>query len=255
MASVQGLFITGTDTGVGKTLISCAIVRLLREHGKNAVGFKPVATGEVNGSWGDAEALHEASGRCEPIEKICPVRFALPLAPTMAAAAEHIEPDLTLARSALADLCNRRDTVIVEGVGGLLVPLDKNTLVLDFAAQVGFPVLVVCRAALGTINHTLLTLREIQRSGLKCAGIIMNVTRPQDANMVQGNTHEIERLSGVKVIATMPHLGAENIPDAPQIPLVARAVAHLVRQVNVQTLLGKESATPAGRSGSRPAVR
>ena len=139
MAIVHGLFVTGTDTGVGKTLVACAIVRLLREHGKNAVGFKPVATGEVNGSWGDAEALHEASARCEPIEKICPVRFALPLAPTMAAAAERIEPDMSLALSALADLCTRHDTVIVEGIGGILVPLDKKTLVVDLPRRSASP--------------------------------------------------------------------------------------------------------------------
>jgi len=242
MDSLHGLFVTGTDTGVGKTLVACAVVRWLREHGKNAVGFKPIASGVMNGRWEDADALHEASGRCEPLEKICPLRFKLPLAPTMAAAAEGIEPDLSVVRSTFTGLCNRHDAVIVEGIGGWLVPLDKNTLVADFAAQAGFPVLLVCRAGLGTINHTLLTLREIERAGLKCAGIVMNVTQVPDAGRVAGNTQEIERVSGAKVVAVMPYLelgGAES--------LVARAVAALAAQVDVTTLLGKAVALPQSK--------
>jgi dethiobiotin synthetase len=142
------------------------MVRILCEQAVDAVGFKPVATGEVEGSWGDAQAIFDASGKSEPIEKICPLRFALPLAPTVAAAHEGIEPDMNLARGVLAGLCARHNTVIVEGVGGALVPMDRSTLVIDFAMQVGFPVLIVCRAALGTINHTLLTIREVERAEL-----------------------------------------------------------------------------------------
>ncbi|HEY3325482.1 MAG TPA: dethiobiotin synthase [Planctomycetota bacterium] len=250
MPVTQGLFVTGTDTCVGKTLVTCAILRILRELAIDAIGFKPVATGEVGGSWGDAVALHEACGGAEPIEKICPLRFALPLAPTIAAAREGIEPDMNLARSILAHLCVRHPVVIVEGIGGVLVPLDEKTLVVDFAAQVGFPVLVVCRAGLGTINHTLLTIREIERSKMRVAGIIMNAASNADAPLVASNKAEIERISGSKVVAVLPHLGHEpDSGEAPSPALVARAIAELVRQVDVKTLLGSEGAASGKVSG------
>lgn len=240
MPSTQGLFVTGTDTNVGKSLVACAFVRMLREQRIDAVGFKPVATGEVGGSWGDAVALHEASGKVEPIEKICPLRFALPLAPTIAAAREGIDPDVSLARSILANLCGRHDAVIVEGVGGVLCPLDRHTLVVDFAAQIGFPVLVVCPAQLGSINHTLLTIREIERAKLRVAGVIMNVTHPADAPLALGAKEEIERISGSRVLAVLPYFGTSEDPDAPRSALVARAIAELIRQVDIKTLLGSE---------------
>jgi len=249
MPTTQGLFVTGTDTDVGKTLVSCALLRMLREQNVDAVGFKPVATGEVGGSWGDAVALYEASGKVEPIEKICPLRFALPLAPTLAAAREGIEPDTNLARSIVANLCERHDVVIVEGVGGILVPIDRNTLVIDFASQIGFPVLIVCRAGLGTISHTLLTIRELERAKLRVAGIIMNTTRASDAHMAEGCKSEIERISGSKVLATIPHFSTDDDPDAPRSALVARAIASLIRQLDVKSLLGSEGTHKSKLSG------
>lgn len=253
MEDSQGLFVVGTDTGVGKTLVTCAIIRMLRGQAIDAVGFKPVATGEVNGSWGDAVALHEASGKREPIEKICPLRFALPMAPTLAARAEGIDPDLVLARSALGGLCTRHPVVIIEGVGGLLVPLDSRTLVADFALHVGFPVLLVCRAGLGTINHTLLTIREIGRYNLRLAGIIMSVTQPTDTHMAHGAKEEIERISGKKILAVIPCLSAYDHEDHSSSPRIARAIAELDKQVDVRKLLNTRL-PPAGRSGERVAV-
>jgi len=237
-----GLFVTGTDTGVGKSLVTCAIVRMLRELGVDAVGFKPVATGEVGGSWGDAVALYEASGRREPIERICPMRFALPMAPTIAARREGIEPDMELARGVLSGLCVRHAAVVVEGVGGLLVPLDNKTLVADFAMQIGFPLLIVCRAGLGTINQTLLTIREAERCKLKIAGIIMNTSRAIDAALATGAKEEIERISGNRVTAILPHVGTEmDNEGAPRTDMVARAIAALAAQVDVKTLISSEA--------------
>ena len=228
----RGLFITGTDTGVGKSLVACALLRLLRQQGVDAVGFKPVAAGEVQGRYADAEALCEASGRCEPLEKICPVRLALPLAPTVAARQAGREVDLGAARGVFSEFRARHETVIVEGAGGILAPLDRQTLVLDFAAWAALPVLVVCRAGLGTINHTLLTLREILRAGLPLAGLVMNTTCAADAPLAAGAREEIERLGGRKVLALLPYLGADE-------PALERAMAALASQVGVQSLLGK----------------
>jgi len=239
----RGLFVTGTDTNVGKSLAACALVRILRGQGLDAVGFKPVATGRAGVSWGDAVALYEASDQAEPLEELCPLRFALPLAPTIAALAQGLEPDMEVARRAFTRLCRRHSAIIVEGIGGVLVPLDRHTLVLDFAAQTGFPLLIVCRAGLGTINHTLLTVREIERRGLPVAGIIMNVTRPLDGALANGAREEIERISGSKVIATIAFLGLEEGPDAPGSSLVERAAAALAKQVDCRSLLGSSEGT------------
>lgn len=239
MAITEGLFVTGTDTSVGKSLVTCAGIKLLREQGIDAVGFKPVATGEVGGSWGDAVAIHEASGGVEPIEKICPLRFALPLAPTLAAAHEGIEPNMDLARGVLARLCARHSAIIVEGIGGVLTPLDKKTLVVDMIAQVGFPALIVCRAGLGTISQTLLVIRELERSNLPIAGVIMNVTHPEDTPLAPGAKSEIERIGGVRVLATIPHLPATDVSPSHS-KLVTRVIASLVKQIDFRTLLGSE---------------
>ena len=236
-----GLFVTGTDTGVGKSLLACALVRWLRAAKIDAVGFKPVATGEVAGEWSDAVGLYEATGRCEPIEKICPFRFKLAAAPTIAARHEGFEADFNLARWAVSELCQRHSAVIAEGVGGLLAPLDTNTLVIDFAVQLGFPILLVCRASLGTINHTVLTLREIERSPLQMAGIVMSVTEPADMSFVAEVRAEIERIAKQKIAAVIPYLSAAKDGPAPtREELVGRAITSLEDQLDLKQLLGME---------------
>ena len=231
--SSTGIFITGTDTGVGKTLVSCALVSHLRKNKIDAVGFKPVASGSVNGRWEDADFLHAASEHCEPLDALCPLRFARPLAPTLAARHEQREIELDLARKALAGLRSRHAAVVVEGVGGLLVPLDAKTLVLDFACELKFPVLVVCRAALGTMNHTLLTIRELQRAGLTLAGIVMNTTRPEDAAVAEETRAEIERIAGLKIGAILPFFGADLTPAQRW----TAAAGELARQLNIIDLV------------------
>ena len=236
-----GLFVTGTDTGVGKTLLTCALVRWLRASGIDGVAFKPVATGDMAGEGSDAAVLHEVSDRCEPIEKICPLRFKLPVAPTIAARHEGIEADINLARRACSELCTRHAVVVVEGVGGLLAPLDENTLVLDFAMQLGFPILLACRAALGTINHTLLSLREIGRSPLRVAGIVMSVTEPMDTSLIDETRVEIERISKRKIAAVIPYFApAEDGSVRTRDALIDYAIASLEEQLDLNQLLGLE---------------
>jgi dethiobiotin synthetase len=210
----SGLFVLGTDTGVGKTLVTCAILHNLRDSKIDAVGFKPCASGSVDGKWEDAEDIYEASGRVEPAELLCPLRFKLPLAPTMAAVHEKRSHDLAPARAALSQLKGRHQKIIVEGVGGVLVPLDAKTLVLDFAVECRYPVLLVCRAALGTINHTLLTLREIERAGLVLSGIVMNTTRESDCERAEETQREIERISGEKIFTVLPYLNSDRVSQA-----------------------------------------
>ena len=245
-----GLFVVGTDTDVGKSLVACALVRWLRAASIDTVGFKPVATGEEQGQWSDAVALHEASERCEPIEKICPLRFKLAKAPTIAARHEGIDADINLARWAFSELCLRHQAVIVEGVGGVLCPLDEETSCLDFAGQLGFPLLLVARAALGTISHTLLTLNEISRRQLPLAGIILNVTQICDDDSAEETRREIERISRVRIDAVLPYLSQTRDGPAPtRTALIARTVAALDAQVNIKQLLGLEGRKR--RKGSR----
>jgi len=241
MRDTQGLFVAGTDTSVGKSLVACALVRWLRSASVDAVGFKPVTTGEYEGQWSDAVGLHEASGRCEPIEKICPFRFKLPKAPTIAARHEGIEADINLARWAVSELCLRHQAVVVEGVGGVLCPLDEDTLVLDFAAQLGFPVLLVTRAALGTINHTLLTLNEIARRQLPLAGIVMSVTQAADEESAQETRQESERIAKRRIDAVLPYLCKTRDGPAPtRLAMMARVMASLEEQLDLKRLLGLE---------------
>ena len=213
LKSSKGLFVTGTDTGVGKTLVACTVVRILREQKIDAVGFKPVATGVVGGRWEDADALFEANERCEPLDTVCPVRYDAPLAPTLAAQHAKRVADLEPARRMLAELKARHAAVIVEGVGGVLVPLDAKTLVVDFMKESGCPALIVCRAALGTINHTLLTIREIERAGIPIAGIVMNCSEPIEAATARETKVEIERISGRTICAALPFMEGTGGPE------------------------------------------
>jgi dethiobiotin synthetase len=166
----------------------------------------------------------------ETLDATCPLRFQAPLAPTLAAAMEGQRVQLDVARGALAAMKERREAVIVEGVGGWLVPLDEKTLVADFAAELKWPVLVVGRAGLGTINHTLLTLWEIERRGLPVAGVILSDSRgdaPQS-----GSRAEIERVSQRRVLAVLQHCDGDGEDREKQ------AVRELSTQLRASALLG-----------------
>jgi dethiobiotin synthetase len=170
----RGLFVTATDTGVGKTLVACELIRRLRSRGIHACGMKPVETGVSEGGPLDALALHAASGGGDPLEDVCPQHFALPAAPIVAAEAERRCVDLDAVRSAFARLTARHECVIVEGAGGLRVPLTPALDMAGLAAELELPVLVVARARLGTINHTLLTLDALRARGLRPIGIVVS---------------------------------------------------------------------------------
>ncbi len=202
---MKGLFVTATDTGVGKTEVACAILRAERARGRDVVGMKPAQSGHDPSEPSDAERLLAASGGAEPLEAICPYSFRAPLAPAVAARLEGKEISLQRIVGAARALAARHAAVLVEGAGGLMVPLAGSETYADLAVQLGLPALVVARAGLGTVNHAALTCEALARRGVTVAGIVLNRLGPVDDPSVPYNAAEVERLTGAPVLATLPH--------------------------------------------------
>ena len=169
-----GVFVTGTDTGVGKTVVGCALAEALRRRRSNVGVMKPIETGVGPQGPLDAISLAESAQVDDALDLVCPQRFALPAAPIVAAEAEGRCVDLAAVRSAFDALAARHDFLVVEGAGGLLVPIAPGYAMADLARDLGLPLLVVTRAALGTINHTLLTLEVAHHRGLAVAGVVIS---------------------------------------------------------------------------------
>jgi dethiobiotin synthetase len=187
----RGLFITGTDTGIGKTYVTALIARQLITTGKRVGVYKPVATGCRREGRSivsdDAQTLWEAAGRPLRRSDVCPQCFAAPLAPQRAAQAENREVDSALLREGIRVWTDCCDIVLVEGVGGLMSPLSEDEFVADLAYDFDYPLIVVAPNRLGVVNQTLLTLigANTFREGLEVAGIVLNDLGPsnqQDAS-------------------------------------------------------------------------
>lgn len=207
-----GFFVTGTDTGVGKTVVSCALIRALRSAGTNVGAMKPIETGVGEAGPLDAMKLREAAGGTDDLADVCPQQFALPAAPTVAAAAEGREVDLHAVRHAFATLASCRDLVVVEGAGGLLVPVGAGATMADLAGEMRLPLVLVARAALGTINHTRLTLEVAGLRNLPLAGVVIShadgpLSAPDAANL-----GELRRELGDRLIGEIPPLGPGESP-------------------------------------------
>jgi dethiobiotin synthetase len=184
MHKTRGLFITGTDTGVGKTYVTALIARALKAAGRNVGVYKPAASGCQRDAGtlvsDDAVALWDAAGRPGELERVCPQRFVAPLAPHLAAKAEGKQLDADLLRQGLSYWQTQAEIVLVEGAGGLMSPLGEEEYVADLAYDFGFPLVVVSRNMLGTINQTLQTLITAAtfREGLAIAGVVLNHANP-----------------------------------------------------------------------------
>lgn len=167
--------VTGTDTGVGKTVVAAALVAMLRGRGWRVAGMKPVETGvRPDDTASDAVTLREAAGGDDPIELVCPVMLEDPLAPWVAARLAGREISLDQLDGALEALGRGRDTVVIEGVGGLLVPLTRDIWFDALFRRWGAGVIVVALDRLGVINHTLLTVRAARAAGLAVHGVVLN---------------------------------------------------------------------------------
>jgi dethiobiotin synthetase len=204
---MRGLFVTGTDTGVGKTVVTAGIVAALRARGKDVGVVKPLQSGALaDDPTGDAMLLREWSGVRESAAEIAPYTFAAPLAPSVAAELEGRTVALSDALDAVHAIAERHDAVVVEGAGGLIVPLGPGWTVADLAVALALPVLVVARAGLGTVNHSALTVRGLRSLGLDPVGVVLN--GPADESS-QRNAQLIEELADVRVLGHTPALDGE----------------------------------------------
>lgn len=198
----MGLFVTGTDTGVGKTFTVTQLLRLGRAAGLKCAGYKPICCGDRE----DAELLLAASEPGLSLDEVNPVWFRTPAAPIAAAGAEGRGVDLDLIREQFRRLEARLDFVIVEGVGGWLVPIRDDYLASDLAVELQLPVLIVALNRLGCLNHTLLTIQSVAAAGLSCSGVALNnIAAPSDL-AANTNLDILRRVTGVPIL---PGLASE----------------------------------------------
>jgi dethiobiotin synthetase len=209
---VRGLFVTATDTGVGKTVVAAAMLAALRARGERVAAFKPVVTGTddpVDPNWPPDDALLATAAGMRS-EDVTAARFGPAVSPHLAAALAGAPLDPALLHAAFAARAADADVTIVEGVGGLLVPLTPDYRVRDLARDVALPLVIVARPGLGTINHTLLTLEAARGAGLRVAGVVMTPWPDEPSAMEADNRATIARAGGVEV-ATLPTLPRADV--------------------------------------------
>jgi len=209
LPKAKGVFVTGTDTGVGKTLVAGGIARVLRDSGKRVGVFKPVGSGcshEFEGLVNaDAEFLRMCSHCDFSLGDINPVGYVTAAAPAVCEEFERRAVDFGLIEACYKKISAASDVMVVEGIGGVRVPVSRGVDVLDLAEEFGLPVVVVSRCGLGTINHTLLTLDALRGAGLKIAGVVLSGYDIESAGLAQESLHRVlEEWGGVDVLATVP---------------------------------------------------
>jgi len=233
--NTKGIFITGTDTGVGKTIVAAALARLLVNKGINVGVMKPVTTGCSQHAGRlvseDAELLAWSAGT-ELTADVAPYLFREPIAPAAAAELEHAKIEFSRILAAFHKLSEEHDFIIVEGAGGLMVPLAGGLLVADLAKLLALPLLVVARPDLGTVNHTLLTCFAAKGLGCSVKGTIIN-NYPLNPSLAESTApHLIDSLSGVPLLARLP-----SIPGKDERKVVEQLAEQLFKEPTTRVLL------------------
>lgn len=211
-----GIFITGTDTDVGKTVVAVGLALVLRERGVRVGVMKPVATGcsgpESRLVSQDAVCLMESAENEYPL-LTSPCRYRNPLAPSVAATLERREVDLKRIREAYVELQKYYDFMIVEGIGGMMVPLTKDYFVVNLIQDFNLPLVIVARSSIGTINHTLLTLDAAMIRGFEVRGVIFNRVPKVNVSMADTtNPKVIHDLTGVPILGSLPEIEGLDMP-------------------------------------------
>jgi dethiobiotin synthetase len=213
---LRGVFVTGTGTEVGKTVVAAVIAHMLAAKGNRVGVFKPAVTGLNEPGEADHALLRRAAGSSQSDEEIAPYRYGPPASPHLAATlvGEEIDPALLRETARLASAS--ADQLVCEGVGGFLVPLAPDYLVRDFAHDLGLPVVIAASPGLGTINHTLLTVEAVRTMGLQIAAIVLTPW-PQEPNEIETSNREtIEALAGVRV-EVLPQIDLADLASWPPI--------------------------------------
>lgn len=232
----RGVFVTGTDTGVGKTIVAAAIIRALHAWKINACGMKPIETGchRVGDNLypSDGMFLKNVARMDENINQITPYCFATPAAPLVATESEGRNISVKNISEKFVGLSNRYQAVVVEGVGGILVPIKRDFFVIDLIKELNLPVVVVARPSIGTLNHTLLTVNYALKEGISVLGIIINFSRPGDNTVAEETAHHLlQKLSPVPVLGVFPYL--ENLETG---TIEKAAVKHLNIEIVIKQI-------------------
>ncbi|HXX54317.1 MAG TPA: dethiobiotin synthase [Thermodesulfovibrionales bacterium] len=236
----HGIFIVGTDTGVGKTVVAAAIIKALHAQGIHACGMKPIETGccRVGNTLypSDGMFLKRAARMDEHIGFVTPYCFEHPVAPSLASEMEGRSIHIPLIAEKFQSLLERYPAVVMEGVGGILVPIKKDYFVVDLIRELDLPLVVVAKPSLGTINHTLLTVNYALGKGIGVLGVIINFSRLPESTVAENtNPLLLKQLCPVPVIGIFPHLN--NVEDE---TLERNALKHLNVRALREHLLNSE---------------
>lgn len=208
---MNGFFITGTDTDVGKTVVTACLATLFKNQGIDVGVMKPIETGvdpECSSSANsDAKFLMEITSSADAEEEVCPYRLKTPASPFQSAQIEETQIRPATILENFKVLQSRHDRMLVEGVGGLLVPITHDYSVADLALEIGLPLIIVSRFRVGTLNHTLLTVKAARQHGLKIKGIILNQQENGELSDVEKQQGKlIEELSDTPLLGTCPFI-------------------------------------------------
>lgn len=210
----KGLFVTGTDTRVGKTIVTAGLVRFARRRGLRALGVKPVETGCALRSGSlypeDGAFLVAASEKALTLDDVTPFRFSLPASPARAAAMEGRKLTVSDLVEHVSALEEGSDLLVVEGAGGLMVPIQENRMMIDLVERLGYPVLLVGRTRLGTVNHTLLSVSALRARNIEIAGIVLSCSFPEAGPEEDYTPRDIARLVGDIPVLVLPFLNADD---------------------------------------------
>jgi len=225
----RGFFVTGTDTGVGKTFVCCGLAAALRSRRWRVGVMKPVETGcEPSPDGGlraaDAELLRYYADSSEPLDRVCPFRFAEPLAPLVAARQSARDVDVPHLLRAFGEIARESDVVLVEGAGGLLVPVASDITMADLASEMALPLLVVVGSRLGAINHARLTVECARARGLSVRGYVVNFLDEAPDAAAQTNVAVLDELLG-PALAVTPHVPGGALQTATRREELARIFA------------------------------
>jgi dethiobiotin synthetase len=234
----KGFFIAGTDTGVGKTVITGGLAGFYRQLGMRVGVMKPIESGCKRLKDGlhpqDAFFLKKMSSSPDALDQIVPYRLELPLTPSVAAEMEGIEIDLKEVARIYQQLECNYDLMLVEGAGGLLAPLYKRSTSVDLVRLLGLPMIVVARNTLGTINHTLLTVEHARQRGLTLLGIIINNCDPDPDVSSETNPEVIKQLSGLPLLGVIPYL---PLPTRDDVSLLADVMGEYLERDHLRACM------------------